>query len=145
MEKKYVANKAFLVSRAGDVLLLRHASTPDHVNSVGLWDVPGGRMEAGEYPHGGLVREIFEETSLTIDPTTALPFHVDLWGVRGDIENEPIVGIFYEVVVDEANVQLSSEHDELLWWNPADSIPDDTSQIVQRAIEVYRRYRQPSN
>lgn len=32
------------------------------------WAVPGGGLDAGESPHDGVARELFEETGLSIDP-----------------------------------------------------------------------------
>jgi 8-oxo-dGTP diphosphatase len=54
-----------LIIRNGKVLLgLRHnTETAD-----GLWAFPGGRMDYGEDPESGLVREVFEETGIKINP-----------------------------------------------------------------------------
>ena len=132
MSKKWVANKAFLVNPQGKILFVRLAETD-------RWDVPGGRMKEGEHPHVGLVREVLEETGLQIDPTKARPFHIDLWCVRGDV-NEPVVGMFYVLMIPDGSVELSSEHHEIFWYDPRQAIPESTSEIVERAIHAYRAH-----
>lgn len=52
------------VFRAGRVLLVRRARAP----SAGPWTLPGGVVETGETLHEAVVREIAEETALTIAP-----------------------------------------------------------------------------
>ncbi len=138
MEKKFVANKALIVNSSGKVLLLRDAGVGDHANSKGKWDVPGGRMEANETPQNALAREIYEETGLEIDPANAKPFHVGLWGVAGDVINEPIVGIFYVVHINQVDFKLSNEHTEMIWIDPLQTLPEDFSGDIRTIINVYR-------
>lgn len=138
MEKKYVANKAFLVNPQGKILLIRYAPEGDHVNSAGKLDIPGGRMDAREHPLEGLAREVKEEVGIEIDSSRARVFHTDLWGVRGDVENEPIIGIFYAVSIQEESIVLSDEHKEFIWYDPRTQAPDGLTDAVRQAIDVYR-------
>lgn len=138
MHKKYIANKAFLVDLQGKILFVRDSGGEDHANAVGKWDVPGGRMNQGEHPLDALAREVLEETGVRIDARLARPFHVDLWGVGGDIRNEPIVGVFYAVQIDEQQVRLSDEHNELCWHDPRQEAPEPLNDSVRRALESYR-------
>ncbi|MHA6780487.1 NUDIX domain-containing protein [Pseudonocardia saturnea] len=50
--------------RARRLLLIRRGNEPGR----GLWSVPGGRVEAGEDDAAALVREMVEETGLTVAP-----------------------------------------------------------------------------
>ena len=46
---------------AGAVLCQRRSDT-------GLWGIPGGAVDPGEYPAQALVREVYEETGLRVRP-----------------------------------------------------------------------------
>ena len=49
---------------AGRLLLIRRGHDP----GAGLWSVPGGRVEDGESEAQAVVREVAEETGLTVRP-----------------------------------------------------------------------------
>ena len=53
---------------AGRLLLIRRGHAP----SAGMWSVPGGRMEPGESEPQAVVREVAEETGLTVRPVRVL-------------------------------------------------------------------------
>ena len=48
------------------------ARRPDHLHQGGLWEFPGGKIEAAESAYQGLVRELQEELDITV--TAAAPF-----------------------------------------------------------------------
>ena len=50
-----------LVDADGRVLL---AQRPDGKNMAGLWEFPGGKVEAGETPEQALIRELREELAI---------------------------------------------------------------------------------
>lgn len=52
----------------GRLLLIRRGHAP----AAGLWSLPGGRVEPGESDAEALVRELREETGLTVRPGTFL-------------------------------------------------------------------------
>jgi 8-oxo-dGTP pyrophosphatase MutT (NUDIX family) len=53
---------AGVVITDGERLLIGHATNAAH------WDLPKGRIDAGESPRDAAVRELREETSLRVDP-----------------------------------------------------------------------------
>ena len=63
--------KAFVVDGAGRLLLLDcvDPARPD----VRWWELPGGGVEPGEHEVDALVRELLEETGLTVDPAAVGP------------------------------------------------------------------------
>ncbi len=54
---------AALVRSDGRLLL---AQRPKGKAMAGLWEFPGGKVEAGESPQGALVRELMEELGITV-------------------------------------------------------------------------------
>ncbi len=143
MEKKYVANKAFIVNQAGKVLMLRDAGKGDHVKAKGKLGFPGGRMDRGETPQEGLLRELKEEigvdeTELNIGP----PIHVGIWGIGGDVLDKPIIGIHYLCRPrGELTITLSDEHDEIVWVDPRQTLPEEqTDHDLRALLEAYRAH-----
>ena len=73
------------------VLLLKRANPPYQ----GYWSPPGGKMEFGESPTEDCIREIYEETSITITSPrlraiqtvidVAIPIHWQLFVYRADL------------------------------------------------------------
>jgi ADP-ribose pyrophosphatase YjhB (NUDIX family) len=61
-EERRIAVGAVVVDAAGRVLLVRRGRPP----SVGSWTLPGGRLEAGEALDAAVVREVKEETAITV-------------------------------------------------------------------------------
>ncbi len=52
-----------IVVRDGKLLMVRRATPP----AEGLWTVPGGRVEKGEYLADALRREVCEETGIDVE------------------------------------------------------------------------------
>lgn len=61
---------AALVDGAGRVLVQRR---PPGKALAGLWEFPGGKVEAGETPEAALVRELEEELGVVVAPTALAP------------------------------------------------------------------------
>jgi ADP-ribose pyrophosphatase YjhB (NUDIX family) len=76
-DRPYLAVSAAII-RDGRVLVARRARGP----ALGIWTMPGGVVEAGETLSEALIREIDEETGLTIEPV-ALAGHREVL-VRDD-------------------------------------------------------------
>jgi 8-oxo-dGTP diphosphatase len=55
-----------------------------HEPGMGLWSLPGGRVEAGETDAAALVREVREETGLTVTPGPLVGV-VDRPGLAGSV------------------------------------------------------------
>lgn len=59
-----------LVDGEGRVLL---AQRPEGKSLAGLWEFPGGKIEAGESPEAALVRELAEELGIVVAQTDLEP------------------------------------------------------------------------
>ena len=100
----------------GDCVLLIHRRREPH---RGLWVAPGGKLEPGESPHEGAVREILEETGLRIE----LP---ELRGVITEISARPdyqwLLFLFRADRREASGEVRASDEGELVWC-PFDRMP----------------------
>jgi len=101
----YVGAMAF-IERDGKILIARRH--PNHPNGDGgLWEMPSGRLEAGESLERGLLREVREETHL--DVSIIAP--VATWS----LPERPLIGVAFACKYVSGEVKLTSEHTEHEW------------------------------
>lgn len=100
-----------VVIRDGEVLLLRR-SYDGFLG--GQWDIPGGKLDAGEQPDTAAARELFEETGLqAASVQEAVHFSTP--------DNQDSKFRFHTITFrvtetdDSAPVRLSDEHPEFRW------------------------------
>lgn len=62
---------AALTNQAGEILLQLR---PQGRSMAGLWEFPGGKVEAHESPESALVRELNEELGVIVDRNDLSPF-----------------------------------------------------------------------
>ena len=79
-----------LLDSAGRVLMQRRPEARAH---GGLWEFPGGKVEAGEGPGAALVREIAEELAITIDEADLAP--LTFAASPGSAQTRPLVLLLY--------------------------------------------------
>lgn len=60
-----------LVDADGRVLICRR---PEGKQLAGLWEFPGGKVEAGETPEDALIRELKEELGIDVNKACLAPF-----------------------------------------------------------------------
>ena len=77
------------------ILLVKRGHEP----SGGLWSFPGGRVELGETVREALVREVFEETSLVIEPGEPAGVQDVILGDESGISAHYIIISFHASVI----------------------------------------------
>ena len=110
-------SKAVVIKEDGALLLLRSAGE----KFPNKWDLPGGHIHIGENPKDGLIREVKEETGVTLsEPIEKL------------YEEDNIT--FYKAQMPDGEIKLSHEHEEHKFVNQ-DNIPQNMSDKFKRAIK----------
>jgi 8-oxo-dGTP diphosphatase len=97
---------AFL-ERGGRYLVLERAQEPYR----GLWDLPGGFIEAGESPVEAVKREISEETGLRVGVPTILGAYRSRYGNGG----KWTVDVAFYCPDPEGDLRLSDESSGSAW------------------------------
>jgi ADP-ribose pyrophosphatase YjhB (NUDIX family) len=101
-----------VVRRSGRVLLTLRAHAP----CAGLWDLPGGFLEAGETPEQALGRELWEELSARVRRARLIGFEPDHYGTGGF----PTLTAVYSVTLVPGPMKCADDVSELRWFPEAD-------------------------
>ena len=103
MSPNYPTSIKGVVIHDGRVLLL--------LNERDEWDLPGGRADAGEDHRAALVREVREETGLTVEVGALVDEHLF------EVLPQRFVWIVAYVctLATEGSIALSPEHREACW------------------------------
>ncbi len=93
------------------VLLLRRAAG---VRCTGAWEAVHGRLEPGEKPEDAALREVGEETGLTVERLynlTCNPFYLHRTGTV------QLAIVFVAMVDSNQPIRLGEEHDAREWFS----------------------------
>jgi len=102
-----------LVVDAGRLLLVKRAIEPH----LGLWDIPGGFLEADEHPEVGAVREVKEETGLDVALGGLLGLYVDTYRPGDDpIDWHHSLNFFYLARPVGGALSVTSESSDARWF-----------------------------
>ncbi len=130
--------KGLIKNASGEYLLLKIDDA--------RWDLPGGRLQQGEWPIETLHREIAEETGLT-DLQNIRPLTMELTSIRIPLPQGEVGLIYsvYECETETDEVTLSDEHADFAWFPLEEVIerlkpkaPAGFIQLLENQIESSR-------
>lgn len=137
-ERPYLAVSAAIV-RDGKVLVVRRARKP----ALNLYTLPGGAVEAGETLADAVIREVREETQLSIEPVAlAGNREVIMRDSQGRVERHFVILCFAARWLSGEPV-LNEELDDARWLAPQQlsglKTTEGLAEIVAAAVERLRR------
>lgn len=139
-EKKRVgAGFGVILEKGGKILMGMRHPDPDKADSAfrssGEWCLPGGKLEWGESFEAGAIREVKEETGITI---TAEPEVISVHNCKNEHAHFMTVGLVAHQWQGEASVM---EPDEIVEWRWFD-LNDLPSPRYFPSFEVIENYVQ---
>jgi 8-oxo-dGTP diphosphatase len=133
-QRPYLAVSAAIV-RDGKVLVVRRARKP----ALNLYTLPGGAVEAGETLHQAVIREVHEETQLSIEPVAlAGNREVIMRDAQGRVERHFVILCFAARWLAGEAV-LNEELEDAHWLAPPElaglKTTEGLAEIVATALE----------
>lgn len=126
-----------MIEEKGKILLIKRVPV-DRVNS-NKWELPGGKLEAGQDVVNAIEREVLEETGFVVVPIDKVVYlHNEI------ISTKKYRGMPYIVLVGRARlvggaIRLSEEHDEFKWVTCDEALKYDLTPESRGAISVLSR------
>lgn len=100
------------------------------------WELPGGRLEAGEQPEQALVRELLEELNIEARVDSLL----DCWLYPIAGHGEVFIVAYACTVLRAEGLRFSSEHNDLRLADPAElaelAMPDGYRRAINRYLNT---------
>lgn len=125
VQPTFTAGAVAIIEHDGKVLALRQAHRKG-------WSLPGGLIDAGEQPRDAVIREVREETGMTIEPGGAMATYFVP-------EIKHIDVIFRVHCESQPHVEVASEALEAGWF-AFDELPDpdESTRRIQHAVKLAR-------
>lgn len=99
--------RGIIKNDSGEILIVKRH--PKSRTDPEMWELPGGKVEEGEFFADALVREIKEETNLDVEIGDFCE------AVQNDYPHKRTVQIMMYLVDAEGEVKISDEHTEFMW------------------------------
>lgn len=127
-----VGQKAVIFNSKNKILLLKRS---DKSGGGGMWSFPGGGLDTGEKAEVGMLREIEEETEITVNDLR--PFYVKTY-MNG---NDFTVIIAYRGKLHGGEVILNWEHDEFKWLSKEDALKLNLTEDAEDILKHFIQYQ----
>ena len=102
----------------------------------GYWTLPGGGIDFGESPADAMVREVYEETGLHVEPATVVAVNSLL--IHGDDESFQAIRIIYEAKLLGGELRYEEDGStDMCQWCSAEEIQEiDLVELAVLGVEL---------
>jgi 8-oxo-dGTP diphosphatase len=119
---------AIVHDEGGRLLMVQRGQEP----AAGSWSIPGGRVEPGESDHQAVVREVFEETGLMVEPGV----------LAGTVERDGLAGSIYEIydyvcAVCSGDPQAASDAADVRWVTASELVRLPTAPGLRESLAAW--------
>jgi ADP-ribose pyrophosphatase YjhB (NUDIX family) len=133
--RPFLAVSAAII-RDGKILIVRRARPP----AFGVFTLPGGGVEAGETLHQAIIREVMEETALTIEPLGLAGYREAIArDAEGKVERHFVILPFAARFIG-GEITLNEELAEARWLVPSEldglETTEGLAEIVRAAYAI---------
>jgi 8-oxo-dGTP diphosphatase len=125
-----LAVKGFIVNEDRLLILKRASDNPQKPN---IWEIPGGRLDLGEDPQKGLIREIIEETGIDVE----ILFPINIRHFERD-DGQIITMLIFLCKSYSNEVSLSKEHVDFEWI-PLSICEEKLSTFFHEDVNIFRK------
>ncbi len=116
------------------VLLVRRSHEP----MKGRWSIPGGLLELGESLHGGVIREVQEETGLLVEPVELIELLDRVHREGSRVRYHYVIADFL-CIVKGGSFAAGSDAEEARWVARADLGSESPLQLDPVTLRVLEK------
>lgn len=130
MEKITKVSVAAFIYHQGKALIVRRSKKEKFL--PGAYEIPGGKLDFGENPKTGVVREIKEEVGLKI--TAITPYHLFSYTTKSKTLYTVEIDFLCRLDGPSKAIILSDAHDKFLWVTRKELGKINLTPLMRRAI-----------
>lgn len=131
--KTLLVVRAIIVNELGGILLIKRSSHDRYL--PGLWEFPGGKLEAGENVIEALQEEVLEEVGLQVQKLSDLVYCESRVLATGLYKGSIYVGLVGLARSAHDSVQLSDEHSDYAWVDVEKVLDYEVTDTVKNALK----------
>lgn len=126
-----LAQKVIIVNNMGQILTIKRSNA---YNRPLTWDLPGGNLDFGEKLKQSILREVKEETSLSVKNLSFL-------GITENLDNKDLfrITICYVAKAITSKIILSHEHIDFKWVKPNEFLKLNAYKPHKEFVKKYKK------
>lgn len=129
-----LVNRALVLNKKKEVLLIKRSKSDSYM--PGKWELPGGKLDAGQDISNALEREILEETGLAVLLTDKVAYWHSKILTQGKYKGLPYIVLIGLAKSVGGSIKLSAEHDDYAWVSKSEVFDYDLVYETRLALTV---------